>query len=255
MKKYFFSIIIPTLNEEFLITRILTQISNQNFKNFQVINVDAKSEDKTREIINNFAKKHKNIEIKTIISEKKNVCYQKNLGAENSFADWLIFMDADNQIEENFLNEIYTKILDQKHVSGFTTFFTPDENKFIYKLVAFFLNWTSLFSLYTKKPFVTESLFIFNREKFLKIKGFDENVKVAEGAELVSRMWNHNLLFSLLKNPKYTNSMRRLEKNGAIKTILSNMKIAYYMFIKGEQTKDKKFSKMYKMEGGKSHLK
>ncbi len=54
----FFSIIIPTLNEEKLIPRLLRNLSIQKEKNFEVIVVDAFSKDKTKnkvlEFKNNF---------------------------------------------------------------------------------------------------------------------------------------------------------------------------------------------------------
>ena len=42
------SIIVPTLNEERYIGRILRSLKNQTFKDFEVIIVDADSKDKTK---------------------------------------------------------------------------------------------------------------------------------------------------------------------------------------------------------------
>ncbi len=50
MKNRFFSIIIPTLNEEENLPILLSSIEKQNYKNYEVIISDSFSTDKTREV-------------------------------------------------------------------------------------------------------------------------------------------------------------------------------------------------------------
>jgi len=69
MKPYF-SIIIPTLNEERYLPKLLEDLLNQTEKNFEVIVVDGKSTDKTIDVCKHFMK---NIPSKIIISNKRNV--------------------------------------------------------------------------------------------------------------------------------------------------------------------------------------
>ena len=53
----FFSIIIPSLNEEKYLPLLLEDLSQQTFKSFEVIIIDGKSEDKTIELAKTFNKK------------------------------------------------------------------------------------------------------------------------------------------------------------------------------------------------------
>lgn len=52
-----FSIVIPTLNEEFRIERLLKSLERQTFKDFEVIIVDVGSRDPTVEIAENSLQK------------------------------------------------------------------------------------------------------------------------------------------------------------------------------------------------------
>jgi glycosyltransferase involved in cell wall biosynthesis len=52
----FFSVIIPTLNEEDYLPKILADFAKQKERNFEIIIVDAASEDKTRERALEFSK-------------------------------------------------------------------------------------------------------------------------------------------------------------------------------------------------------
>lgn len=50
MDKPLFSVIVPTLNEERILPNLLNSLSNQSFKNFELIVVDGNSQDKTRDV-------------------------------------------------------------------------------------------------------------------------------------------------------------------------------------------------------------
>lgn len=86
-----FSIIIPTYNEEKYIKKCLDSIKNQGFKDHEIIVVDAESTDKTIAIAEKYT-------TNIILSDKKSVSYQRNLGANCSKGDYFIFLDADTQL-------------------------------------------------------------------------------------------------------------------------------------------------------------
>ena len=92
------SIIVPTLNEEKHIPNLLNCLKNQTYKNFEIIVVDAHSNDKTKEVV----KKFKNLKIKIINSEKRNVAYQRNIGVKYANNERILFLDADTKIPKDF---------------------------------------------------------------------------------------------------------------------------------------------------------
>lgn len=92
------SIIIPTLNEEKHLAKLLKSIEKQDFKNYEVIISDAGSKDKTLEI----AKKYK-----CKIVKGGSPAQGRNNGAKIAKGERLLFLDADVILP----NKIFGKIL------------------------------------------------------------------------------------------------------------------------------------------------
>ena len=85
------SIIIPTLNEENYVGKLLDCLCRQTYKDFEVIVVDGNSRDKTISVVEKFRKK---LNLRLIKSER-GVSLQRNVGAKHSKYDRLVFFDAD----------------------------------------------------------------------------------------------------------------------------------------------------------------
>src|SRR3989344_9634907 len=98
--KPFFSVIIPTLNEELFLPNLLHDLKKQKVKNFEIIVVDAKSKDKTCKIVKSFKQ---SLNLKLYLSNKKNVSFQKNLGAKKAIGKYLLFIDADSRVKNKFI--------------------------------------------------------------------------------------------------------------------------------------------------------
>ena len=212
------SIIIPALNEEKYLPNILNCLKNQTYKDFETIIVDAHSDDKTKEV----AKSFKQLKIKIINSEKRNVAYQRNLGVKNAKNERLLFLDADTKIPsdflENSLKELNNEIAacniypDSSHpVDIFFIWLFRIYLKALYKIIGF--NGCSLFSL---------------KSLHNKINGFDETIKVSEDFDYTKRIKKFAKL-KLLKKPYVKISMRRFEKHGRLKTGLKILFIGIYI--------------------------
>ena len=99
------SVVIPTLNEERYISGILGCLAEQTFGDFEVFVIDAKSSDKTQEVVSSFQNKIKNL--KFINSLKKGVSFQRNYGASLTQSGYVLFFDADVLVEPVFLEKIF----------------------------------------------------------------------------------------------------------------------------------------------------
>lgn len=221
------SIIIPTLNEEKYIPNLLTCLKNQSYKIFEIIIVDANSEDKTKEVANKFKD---SLKIKIINSDKRNVAYQRNLGANNAKNERILFLDADTKIREDFversLEEIKKRSIeiaacpiypDSKHpLDIFFIFLFRWYLRFLYKLIGF--NGCCLFSL---------------KSLHNKVNGFDESIKLSEDFEYTKRLKKYAKL-TLLKSTNVKISMRRFEKHGRLRTGLKILLIGIYIDFGGK---------------------
>lgn len=103
-----FSLIIPVFNTGEKIKTMLSSISNQTYKNYEVIIIDNNSTDNSIEIVRDFEDDLSSV---LFLSEaKQGSGAARNLGIEHASADWIIFLDADDYIESNYLEE-FAKIL------------------------------------------------------------------------------------------------------------------------------------------------
>ena len=103
-KEIYISVIIAVYNCEKYIERCLKSVTNQNYDNFEVIVIDDGSTDKSIEICNKL--KEKNNKINIIHKRNTGVSDSRNIGIKNALGDYLIFLDADDYVESNYLYTI-----------------------------------------------------------------------------------------------------------------------------------------------------
>lgn len=109
---YKISIIIPLYNASPFIDNALNSIMEQtmNFEDIEIILVNDNSKDNTEEIINDYAKKYKNI--KPINLRKNSGCpaTPRNIGITYASADYLMFLDQDDTFKSTACEVLYKKI-------------------------------------------------------------------------------------------------------------------------------------------------
>lgn len=101
--KPFFSIIIPTYNQGYLLKKCLHSVFSQTFKSFEVIVVDNFSTDITKKIISKYNDKiiYKKIKNKGVIAKSR------NLGLKLSNGEWIAFLDSDDIWKNDKLEKMF----------------------------------------------------------------------------------------------------------------------------------------------------
>lgn len=252
--KPFFSIVIPTLDEEICLPLLLKDLSQQSWTDFEIIHVDGGSQDKTLEK----AKKWENkLNFRTINHDIKNVSAQRNRGASEAKGNWIIFMDADNRLPSYFLVGIKYRIeyAERKSTSRFDVFTTlirlndKDKKNAKNRTSANFINLFLRTTGKTEKPMVLGAMIGIRREIFKRIK-FNPGSKVSEDSIFVKDCIAAGWEYRVLTNPTYAYSMRRVNSNGMLKTATSGfiMNLRYSI---GDDFTDKDYG--YKMLGGSAY--
>lgn len=103
------SIIIPTYNSEKTIERCLTSIYNQKYPDYEIVVINDGSTDGTLRILEKFNQMHDNF----ILVNKKNegVSVARNLGIDIATGDYILFMDADDYIREDYLSLLVSSLI------------------------------------------------------------------------------------------------------------------------------------------------
>ncbi|GGG36042.1 glycosyl hydrolase [Croceivirga lutea] len=195
------SIIIPVLNEENNILKLLEHLkaASFDFNNIEIICVDGGSTDQTIVQL-------KNSEIPFKIS-KKGRALQMNAGAEMAKGKILYFLHADTLPPKHFDLHIRNAVLKNWQAGCFRMQFAPSN------LFLDFFAFLAQFNLPIcrggdQSLFITKSLFDSNY-------GFNTTYKIYEDVEFTNRLYKH-VNFKILKSKVITSS-RRYQQKGFLK--------------------------------------
>jgi glycosyltransferase involved in cell wall biosynthesis len=101
------SVIIPVYNTEAYVEESLRCIINQTLRDIEIIVVNDGSTDKSLDIINNLVKEDNRIHI--INQQNQGPAVARNTGITNATGEYVYFMDSDDKLEKESLNECYIK--------------------------------------------------------------------------------------------------------------------------------------------------
>ncbi len=199
------SIIIPTLNEEKYLPLLLESIKRQKYKNYEIIVADSNSKDRTRDIAREFNSR---------IVEGGIPSVARNKGAKAAKGNILVFLDADSiLIHSTFLSHIAKTF--KEDIDYATCKLEPISNDIIdfvffqFSNIYYFMNqWI--------EPHAPGTAIFCRRDDFLRIGGFNENIRVGEDHEFAERAKKHGLKFKII-NETIATSTRRFEREGKFK--------------------------------------
>ena len=175
----FYSVVIPLFNKEKYILRAINSVLAQTHPEFELIVVDDGSTDTSADIV----KSLNDHRIKLIQQENCGVSKARNAGLKNASAEWVAFLDADDEYEPDFLKAISCFI--SNNVSANLSFVgtnyfiggkdrtaqNEDIKNGVYDYFTLFGN--------QKSP-NNSSTTVVNKDVFLTIGGFPEGIKQFE---------------------------------------------------------------------------
>jgi glycosyltransferase involved in cell wall biosynthesis len=209
-----FSVIIPTLNEQKFLPKLLTSLSEQTYKDFEVIIVDGSSEDKTVSRARSFQKKLPRL---TIIEHvKRGVSFQRNQGASLAHGDWFVFIDADSVLLP-YAFDRFRSFIASYHPKHFTSWIKPDSEKSDEVIVTVLGNFLIEGGQLLRRPFAVGALTVVEKSVFYAIHGFDETMKFGEDYDLTHRICKQGTPFHIIRETLYVYSMRRYRLQGTFK--------------------------------------
>jgi glycosyltransferase involved in cell wall biosynthesis len=200
------TIVIPCKNESSLIIETLIFILGQTEK-FKIIVADSSTDKESIDLLKEFQEKYER-QIKIIGGGLPSVA--RNKGAELVDTPYVLFLDADIHIKQN---DLIVKCLNEMIVGRYdlmTCKFKTLDGKFdwIYKI----FNVIQWFSSKTT-PFALGGFMLFKTKTFNKLKGFNNEDKIAEDYHLSSKIAPSK--FRVANLFVYT-PCRRFEKKGLL---------------------------------------
>ncbi|CUO14393.1 Hyaluronan synthase [Turicibacter sanguinis] len=109
-----YSFIVPIYNCEKYITKCVNSLVNQTYKNFEILLVDDGSNDNSYNICLELKNRYKEVKIQLYKKENSGVSSTRNYGIDKSKGQYICFIDSDDYLDFNFLENI-EKILEKKN--------------------------------------------------------------------------------------------------------------------------------------------
>lgn len=191
----FVSIIIATRNEEKYIAKCIESLLKQDYPKLEIIFVDGKSEDRTKEIIGEYAKKYSFIRL--FDNPKKFAPFAFNIGIKNSSGEFVMIMGAHTLYKENYISTCIRYMEERKvDIVGGIELTMPGKNSLIAKSIA--LNVSSPFGSgdahyrtgNVKEPVIADVVDYpcYRKEVFNKVGLFNEGLTRSQDIEFNLRL-------------------------------------------------------------------
>ncbi len=242
MNQPLISIITPTYNTTPLIYNTYCSLLDQVRGVFEWIIIDDGSEKNAHELIHEIIDDNK-LSVRFIKNEQnKGAAYCRNLGAKNAYGSYLMFLDDDDAVSENYIknfleklssiekegyeeqnNIIYcnTKIFEQnkdavEYFDGFiTTKFHGD------------FKGQDVLGSFIKSSFFNHTGLLLPKSIFLSVGGYDEELVTDEDGDLIFKLLIENNNFFFLQDTFYYYRRHqhrpRLSENESIEKIESRL--------------------------------
>jgi len=110
LKKELISVIVPIYDIEKYLNKCIESIVNQSYKNLEIILIDDGSTDESGKICDKW--KEKDGRIKVIHKENGGLSDARNVGIENSTGEILYFIDGDDYIDFDIIDNLYFSLLE-----------------------------------------------------------------------------------------------------------------------------------------------
>ena len=197
-----FSVVVPAFGRPEEVKELLSGFIAQDYKDYEIIIVDGSPDTRLEKVIGEFKEK---INIRYFYEKGLGISDSRNLGADKSKGEYLIFMDSDCIVSSDYFNNV-NKFLSANKVEGFTG---PDKAHSSFSRVQKAINY-AMTSHFTTGGIRGQKIHIgkihlrgFNmgilKEAFIKIGGFS-GLKAGEDIDISMRFQNAGYKAALISN-------------------------------------------------------
>lgn len=207
-----FSVVIPTLNEEKNLRKLLKQIQQQTLKPSEIIVAD-KSTDNTPNVAREFGAKV------VVGTDDYRIGKGRNNGAKHAKERIIVFLDADGDLRtKDFFSKLIGNFI-KKDLDVATCYFSPDKKNIRNIILYSGYNALKKFSEITKGVIAEgAACVVVKKEVFQLIGGFSEKLKVGEDVEFIRRALENDYKYGVIGLLIKT-SARKFTNRGAMSNL------------------------------------
>lgn len=176
-----FSVIIPLYNKETYIAKTIEMVLAQSCNDYELIIVDDGSSDHSFDV----AKSYMSEKVRVYQKNNGGVSSARNYGFNMSKGEYVVFLDADDKWESDYLAVISELIDSYPNASAFSTAYSICNSKGVHVDISLSISKGIIhdycYECYKMKfPIINVDTTCIKREVFTKVGGFVEGVKYGE---------------------------------------------------------------------------
>jgi glycosyltransferase involved in cell wall biosynthesis len=175
------SIVIPTLNEERFLPRLLRTLVRGTRRPLEVIVVDGHSDDSTCDVVERFRRvAPPHVAVRLLTSPARNVSTQRNRGAEVARHETIVFLDADVAIAPGRLDALVNRFRAGRLAAASCRFRPLQRDRRAGLYYALLYGFHKAVERWD--PYAMGACIVTTREVFRHCGGFDPRLRVNEDA-------------------------------------------------------------------------
>jgi glycosyltransferase involved in cell wall biosynthesis len=203
-----FSIIIPLHNKADYVEKSINSVLEQTYENFELIIINDGSTDNSLSIVQQF----NDLRIEIVSQKNQGVSAARNNGVLVAKYEYIVFLDADDWWDINFLEEMYKLLIGYPEAGLYACGYNiVKNNKLVKSKVGvnseFTANYIDYFKVYTSTFWVPIncSFVVIMKSVFNNVGGFNEGLKFGEDFHLWVRVALKYKIAYLNENLSYSN--------------------------------------------------
>ena len=231
------SVIVPALNEEHYLPNLLRSLCGQRDVRLEVVVVDGRSDDRTRQVAEAVADANSNdaVSLRVHTVDVRNVSYQRNYGTSHSTSPLLLFLDADVVLPHQRWVRMTVDRFAHTGARIVTCRFKLIERSIVAEAAYGFLYlFQQVMRFFT--PYAMGAMLLTTRNAYDQVGGFDERLTLNEDANFVKRVARHGP-FRIMGQHCLV-SARRFMDDGYLRTAWLYARIFINRTLHGENTGD-----------------
>lgn len=222
-----YDVVIPTYNEQRVISLLLDSITKQSLKPAKIIVADNFSIDSTRQIVRQYGAQ---------VVDGGNQALGRNQGFTASSAPYVVFIDSDVILpSEIFMMNVLKQMQKAKLGLGLVDFMPTPASSLIGKISIWGSNLRrkfdkTVYRFFKKVVGGSGAFMIFARSDFEKLSGFNPNLIIDEDRDIISRAAVNEIKIGFLNAKVFVNPRRYNKANSALLIQLAFSQFCYKSF-------------------------
>ncbi len=215
------SVIIPAYNEEDYIGKLLEDLTHQTNKPEQVIVADCSSEDGTVVTVLKFTDV---LPLEIVNTQIRSAASARNSGASATQSDYLLFIDADMRIRDNFVEKMVSHT-EGKGADFVSPRFRAESRHPIDALVVWYINlWIRFYHMFMRRRAMgIGGALLIRKSKHDAIGGFNPEKREFDDIDYCWRLNKEGVTFTFAWEAIAITSSRRFDEQGRLKTIIQGL--------------------------------